>query len=113
MAEQLIVKNLPFIKVLPAWAQELSYKYCSKTANLYLLSGNIRDFLPHKMKEGEFNFVKIQDYVSEVLFGNRDIIVHDDVPVAEEDLGHVVLDLDEVELPLLHLVGEKIADIAG
>ena len=75
MAEQLIVKNLPFIKVLPAWAQELSYKYCSKTANLYILSGNIRDFLPHKMKQGEFNFVKIQDYVSEVLFGNRDIIV--------------------------------------
>ena len=75
MAEQLIVKNLPFIKVLPAWAQELSYKYCSKTANLYLLSGNIRDFLPHKLKEGEFNFVKIQDYVAEVLFGNRDIIV--------------------------------------
>ncbi len=74
MAEQLIVKNLPFIRILPAWAQELSYKYCSKTANLYILSGNIRDFLPHKMKEGEFNFVKIQDYVSEVLFGNRDII---------------------------------------
>ncbi len=75
MAEQLIVKNLPFIKVLPAWAQELTYKYCSKTANLYVLSGNIRDFLPHKMKEGEFNFAKIQDYVAEVLFGNRDIIV--------------------------------------
>ncbi len=74
MAEQLIVKNLPFIRILPSWAQELSYKYCSKTANLYILSGNIRDFLPHKMKEGEFNFVKIQDYVSEVLFGNRDII---------------------------------------
>jgi hypothetical protein len=52
VAEQLIVKNLPFIKVLPSWAQELSYKYCSKTANLYILSGNIRDFLPHKMKEG-------------------------------------------------------------
>ncbi len=74
MAEQLIVKNLPFIRILPSWAQELSYKYCSKTANLYILSGNIRDFLPHKMQEGEFNFVKIQDYVSEVLFGNRDII---------------------------------------
>ncbi|MBP7264478.1 MAG: ATP-binding protein [Spirochaetia bacterium] len=74
MKEQLIVKNLPFIKILPAWAQELSYKYCSKTANLYIIHGNIRDFLPHKMNEGEFNFVKIQDYVSEVLFGNRDII---------------------------------------
>jgi SpoVK/Ycf46/Vps4 family AAA+-type ATPase len=74
MAEQLILKNLPFIKILPFWAQELSYKYCSQTANLYIIHGNIRDFLPHKMKEGEFNFVKIQDYVADVLFGNRDII---------------------------------------
>ncbi len=78
MADQLILKNLPFIKILPAWAQELSYKYCSKTANLYLLHGNIRDFLPHKMNEGEFIFVRIQEYVSEVLFGNRDIIVYYD-----------------------------------
>ncbi len=74
MSEQLILKNLPFIKVLPAWAQELSYKYCSKTANLYIIHGNIRDFLPHKMNEGEFIFVRIQEYISEVLFGNRDII---------------------------------------
>ncbi len=74
MKEQLILKNLPFIKILPAWAQELSYKYCSKTANLYIVHGNIRDFLPHKMNEGEFLFVKIQEYISEVLFGNRDVI---------------------------------------
>ncbi len=78
MAEQLILKNLPFIRVLPAWAQELSYKYLSKTANLYILHGNIADFLPHKMKEGEFDFAKIQGYVSDVLFGNRDIIVYYD-----------------------------------
>jgi len=76
--EQLILKNLPFIKILPVWAQELSYKYCSKTANLYIVHGNIRDFLPHKMNEGEFIFVKIQEYVSEVLFGNRDVIVYFD-----------------------------------
>ncbi len=75
MEKQLIVKNLPFIRILPAWAQELSYKYLSKTTNLYIIHGNIRDFLPHKMNEGEFNFVKIQDYISEVMFGNRDIIV--------------------------------------
>ncbi len=75
MGEQLIVKNLDFIKVLPAWAQELSYKYCSKTANLYMIHGNIRDFLPNKMYEGEFIFVRIQEFISEVLFGNRDIIV--------------------------------------
>ncbi len=73
--QQLIKKNLEYINVLPAWAQELSVKYCSKTANLYFVHGNIRDFLPHQMNEGEFMFVKIQDYISEVLFGNRDIIV--------------------------------------
>ncbi len=75
MAEQLILKNLDFIKVLPGWAQELSYKYCSETANLYLIHGNIRDFLPNKMYEGEFVFVRIQEFISEVLFGNKDIIV--------------------------------------
>ncbi len=78
MAEQLILKNLPFIKILPSWAQELSYKYCSKTANLYIIHGNIRDFLPHKMHAGEFIFVRIQEYISEVLFGNKDIIVYYD-----------------------------------
>jgi len=78
MAEQLILKSLPFIRILPSWAQELSYKYCSKTANLYIVHGNIRDFLPHQMREEEFNFVKIQDYISEVLFGNRDVIVYYD-----------------------------------
>ena len=74
MAEQLIVKNLDFIKILPAWAQELSYKYCSKTANLYLLHGNIRDFLPNQLYEGDFIFVRIQEFISDVLFGNQDII---------------------------------------
>jgi len=78
VAEQLILKHLPFIRILPDWAQELSYKYCSKTANLYIVYGNIRDFLPHKMNEGEFTFVKIQSYISEVLFGNRDIIIYFD-----------------------------------
>jgi len=63
MAEQLIVKNLDFIKILPSWAQELSYKYCSKTSNLYIVHGNIRDFLPHKMLEGEFIFVRIKEYI--------------------------------------------------
>ena len=78
MPEQLILKHLPFIKILPAWAQELSYKYCSKTANLYIVYGNIRDYLPHKMHEGEFIFVKIQNYISEVLFGNKDVIIYYD-----------------------------------
>jgi SpoVK/Ycf46/Vps4 family AAA+-type ATPase len=78
VAEQLILKHLPFIRILPSWAQELSYKYCSKTANLYVVYGNMRDYLPHKMHEEEFVFVKIQSYISDILFGNRDIIIYYD-----------------------------------
>ncbi len=78
MSPQLIRKNLEYIKVLPAWAQELSYKYLSKTTNLYILHGNVRDFLPHRLIEDEFVFTRIQEYVSDVLFANRDIIVYFD-----------------------------------
>ncbi|MDR1576149.1 MAG: AAA family ATPase [Treponema sp.] len=78
MPEQYIYRNDEFIKILPAWAQELAAKYGSKTANLYILYGNIRDLLPHKKKEDEFTFTRIQEYISEVLFGNQDIIAYYD-----------------------------------
>jgi ATP-dependent 26S proteasome regulatory subunit len=74
MAEQFIYKNQGFIRILPVWAQEFANKYGSKTANLYILHGNIRDYLPHKKKEDEFIFTRIQEYISDVLFGNQDII---------------------------------------
>jgi len=78
MPDQYIYSNSPYIKILPAWAQELASKYGSKTANLYILHGNIRDLLPHKRKEGEFTFARVQEYISEILFGNRDIIAYYD-----------------------------------
>jgi ATP-dependent 26S proteasome regulatory subunit len=78
MAEQYIYNNQGFIKILPAWAQDFANKYGSKTANLYILHGNIRDYLPHRKKEDEFTFTRIQEYISEVLFGNQDIIAYYD-----------------------------------
>ncbi|MDR1105692.1 MAG: AAA family ATPase [Treponema sp.] len=74
MSDQYIYKNEGYIRILPAWAQELANKYGSRTANLYILYGNIRDYLPHKKKENEFTFTRVQEYISEVLFGNEDII---------------------------------------
>jgi len=79
MADQYIIRSNEYIKILPIWGQELATKYGSKTANLYLLHGNIRDFLPHERKEGEFSFTRVQDYISEILFGNRDIIAYYDL----------------------------------
>jgi ATP-dependent 26S proteasome regulatory subunit len=78
MREQYIHKNEGYIKILPAWAQELANKYGSQTANLYILHGNIRDYLPHRKKEDEFTFTRIQEYISEILFGNEDIIAYYD-----------------------------------
>jgi SpoVK/Ycf46/Vps4 family AAA+-type ATPase len=69
-----IYHNLDFFKNLPDWVQEFAIKYGSKTANLYILHGNIRDFLPKETQEGEFIFALIQKYIAEILFGNRDII---------------------------------------
>jgi SpoVK/Ycf46/Vps4 family AAA+-type ATPase len=74
MSDQYIYNYDDVIKVLPTWAEELANKYRSKTANVYILHGNIRDFLPHEKKEGEFTFKRVQDYISEILFGNKEII---------------------------------------
>ncbi|MGP1438390.1 MAG: ATP-binding protein [Treponema sp.] len=70
----MIKENKEYIELLPNWAGEFSRKYCSKTANLYCIHGNVRDFLPHRAYHGVFSFVKITDYISEVIFGNRDVI---------------------------------------
>ncbi|MDR0302709.1 MAG: AAA family ATPase, partial [Treponema sp.] len=76
--EGYILRNHEYIRILPVWAQELAAKYGSKTANLYILHGNIRDLLPHRKKEDEFVFTRVQEYISEILFGNRDIIAYYD-----------------------------------
>jgi AAA+ superfamily predicted ATPase len=75
MAEHYIDANQEYIDTLPGWAKEFAYKYGSSTANLYILHGNIRDLLPHKSNAGEFTFTRIQEYVAERIFGNRNIIV--------------------------------------
>lgn len=97
--QQLIKKNLDFIKVLPQWAQELSYKYCSKTVNMYLVYGNIRDFLPHTVKEGEFRFTKIQEYISEVLFGNGDLIAYYD---RSSGVSFCTIEMEKEYLSIMH-----------
>lgn len=92
----LITHNLEYINNLPNWGQELATKYCSKTVNLYFVHGNIRDFLPHRLNEGEFLFMKIRDYISDAVFGNRDIIVYYDtsggVTFCMQDMGVAYLE---------------------
>jgi len=78
-SDQYNYSNSEFINILPVWAQELATKYGSRTASLYILYGNIRDLLPHEKNEDEFIFTRMQDYISEILFGNQDIIAYYDL----------------------------------
>jgi AAA+ superfamily predicted ATPase len=98
-------KNKDYIDTLPDWAREFAYKYGSKTANLYILHGNIRDYLPHKSNAGEFNFTLIKDYIAERIFGNKDIIVFYD-----RSTGVVFLD-EKMAMDYQTLMGRKYDDI--
>lgn len=66
------------MKALPAWAQEFAHQYGSKTANLYILHGNIRDFFPYTARDEEYLFARLQDYISDALFSAGDIIIYYD-----------------------------------
>ena len=94
-----------YIDLLPAWAAEFSRKYCSKTANLYCIHGNVRDFLPHRVNKGVFSFVKITDYISDVIFGNRDIIAFFDYSCG------VTFSLNEMAIDYLSIMHQIYKDV--
>jgi len=73
-----VAENSERYKNWPAWVKEFGVKYRSKTANLYIVHGNIRDFLPKETEEGEFTFTEIHQYIAEKIFGNQDIIAYYD-----------------------------------
>jgi len=73
-----IAKNSDLIRNWPDWVREFAVKYGSKTANLYVVHGNIRDLLPKETEEGEFTFAEINQYIAEKIFGNEDIIAYYD-----------------------------------
>jgi len=73
-----IANNSELVKNWPEWVREFAQKYGSKTANLYIVHGNIRDILPKETEEGEFTFDEIHRYIAEKIFGNQDIIVYFD-----------------------------------
>jgi ATP-dependent 26S proteasome regulatory subunit len=71
MEQHLIQKNYSFIQKLPEWSKTFAVKYCSNTASTYIFHGNIRDFLAQRNDKNEFNFLKIQEYFADILFGYK------------------------------------------
>jgi AAA+ superfamily predicted ATPase len=66
-----------YLDALPGWARELSEKYYSRSFALFLLSGNVRDLIPLRASGGT-DFVPIEEFLSNALFGQRDLVLHYD-----------------------------------
>jgi len=58
----------------PIWTQQFAEKYFSKTINQFILHGNVHDYVHVKQDEGSV-FVRLKDFLSNELFGSRDIVL--------------------------------------
>jgi len=58
----------------PVWAQQFAEKYFSKTINQFILHGNVHDYVHVKQEKGSV-FVRLKEFLSNELFGSRDIVL--------------------------------------
>jgi len=63
-----------YLDALPEWARELSEKYYSRTLAMFVLCGNVRDYVP--LKRGAcVDFLPMLRFLNEGLFGHRDLVL--------------------------------------
>ena len=62
------------LETLPEWARELSEKYYSRTISMFVLHGNVRDLAPWN-RAGGAEFLPLQRFLKEALFGARDLVL--------------------------------------
>ena len=69
------LKNgVAYLDTLPEWARELSEKYYSRTLAMFVLYGNVRDYVP--LKRGtSTDFLPMLRFLNEGLFGHRDLVL--------------------------------------
>lgn len=58
---------------LPQWVQRFSSLYFTKTISQFILHGNITDYVQHQDQ-----YLRLNQYLNEVLFKQRDFIIHYD-----------------------------------
>ncbi|HEX9659718.1 MAG TPA: AAA family ATPase [Rhodothermales bacterium] len=64
-----------YIAHYPEWAKTLARKYFTKTLNLFILHGNVRDLVATEGAEGEEAYVSMRDFLAKDLFASRDIVL--------------------------------------
>src|SRR5437588_3952553 len=59
----------------PAWARMLAERYYTKTISTFILHGAVRDLQPADDGKGGRRFVPLRTFLSDELFGSRDLVV--------------------------------------
>src|SRR3954449_6348427 len=59
----------------PPWARTLAERYYTKTVSTFILHGAVRDLQPADDGKGGRRFVPLRTFLSDELFGSRDLVV--------------------------------------
>src|SRR5437667_12754558 len=59
----------------PSWARMLAERYYTKTISTFVLHGAVRDLQPADDGKGGRRFVPLRTFLSDELFGSRDLVV--------------------------------------
>jgi len=62
----------------PSWARELAELYFSGTTSLFVLHGNVHDFVRCEV-EGEQKFCNLAEFLAAQIFGRWDLVLHHDL----------------------------------
>src|SRR3982751_5784122 len=58
----------------PDWARRLAERYYTKTVSTFILHGDVRDLQPAAAPGGGRKFVPLRTFLSDELFGSRDLV---------------------------------------
>src|SRR3954451_14664756 len=59
----------------PPWARMLAERYYTKTISTFVLHGAVRDLQPASESDGSKRFVSLRTFLSDELFGTRDLVL--------------------------------------
>src|SRR5919201_1973118 len=63
------------LATFPEWARRLAERYYTKTVSTFILHGDVRDLQPADDGKGGRKFVPLRTFLSDELFGSRDLVV--------------------------------------
>ena len=66
------------LATFPGWARTLADRYYTKTISTFILHGAVRDLQPADDGKGGRRFVPLRAFLSDELFGTRDLVVYYD-----------------------------------